>query len=73
MESNNTVLWIKRGAVWAVSLVTGFILAFLIVVGPMKTDLATFSLTYFVPLGISIGMIFVIWGDALLGTRILPD
>ncbi|MFP4321241.1 MAG: hypothetical protein ACLFTK_02190 [Anaerolineales bacterium] len=69
----DTMLWIKRALVWAGSMGLGFVISLAIVYGPMQTDLETYSLTYFIVTWIPLGLIFVIWGDALLGTRILPD
>ncbi len=69
----DTLLWIKRAMVWGGGMGVGLVLSLLIVYIPMQTDLETYSLTYFIVTWIPLGMIFVIWGDALLGTRILPD
>lgn len=69
----DTTLFVKRSLIWGISFVIGLIISFGIVLGPMGTDLATFSLKYFVLLVIAVSMIFVVWGDLLLGTKILKD
>lgn len=74
-------LTLKRLAVWAVGMGTGFILAFLIIVVGfplLKAEeagitIAEYGTTYFLVTAVPLGIIFVIWLDALLDTRILPD
>jgi len=69
----DTSLLIKRAIVWGASFGMGLVLALGVVFILMETDLETYSYLYFVLTWIPLSMIFVIWGDALLGTKILPD
>ena len=69
----NTMLWLKRALVWGVSMGVAFPLTLFIVFGLMSTDIETYTVVYFILTWIPLGIIGVIWGDALLGTRILPD
>lgn len=74
-------LTFKRLAVWALGMATGFIIAFLIVVVGfplLKAEeagitIAEYGTTYFLVTAVPLGIIFVVWLDALLDTRILPD
>jgi hypothetical protein len=69
----DSMLNMKRAAVWGLSFLVGLIASLAIVYGPMGTDIGTFSYKYFVLMWIPFSMIFLIWGDALLGTHILVD
>lgn len=69
----DAMLNIKRALLVGGSLVVGFVIATAIVYGPMETDIDTYSRLYYILTGLPIGIIFLIWGDALLGTKILPD
>lgn len=69
----DTMLWLKRALIWGVSMGAAFALTLFIVFVPMSTDIETYTVVYFILTWIPLGMIGVIWGDALLGTRILPD
>ena len=73
---------LKRLIVWAVSMVLGFVVAALIVIVLLPSvpvqaghaiSIADYGIQYFFWTGFPIGLIFVIWLDALLDTRILPD
>ena len=79
-------LTIKRLFVWGVSMVLGFVVAYLIItVGfdllplftsvqhPSGTTPAYFGTIYFLVTAIPIGLIFVVWLDHFLDTKILPD
>lgn len=72
----------KRLVVWAVSMVLGFVIAALIVTvllpsvpvqGGNAISLEKYGVQYLFWTAFPIGLIFVVWLDALLGTRILPD
>ncbi|HLA44322.1 MAG TPA: hypothetical protein VJZ27_12845 [Aggregatilineales bacterium] len=69
----DTTLTIKRTLVWGVSMVTGIIISLAIVYVLLDSDLDTYTMKYFILTFIPIGIIFVIWGDLLLGTKILPE
>jgi len=64
---------VRRAVIWTVSMVVGFVLTFLLVYGPLETDIETYSIKYFVLTAVPLGCFFMIWGDYLLGTQILPD
>ncbi len=74
-------LTLKRLVVWAVGMGTGFLVAYLLVVigfpliKPEEAGItiADYGNGYFLVTAIPLGIIFVIWLDALLDTRILPD
>ena len=70
MDMNMSV---KRALVWGVSMVTGFVMTWLLVYVVLGTDLERYSISYFVLTAVPLGFILLIWGDLLLGTRILPD
>ncbi|NJL94151.1 MAG: hypothetical protein HC915_10715 [Anaerolineae bacterium] len=67
------VLFFKRALIWVISFSTALVLSFLIVYVLLGTDIPTYSVKYFVLTVIPLGFFFLIWGDALLGTGILPD
>jgi hypothetical protein len=69
----DTTLVIKRLLIWGISFALGTVITLAIIFGPMKTDIETYSIRYMVLTIISIAMIFVVWGDLLLGTKILKD
>ncbi|MBK8026260.1 MAG: hypothetical protein IPK19_33940 [Chloroflexi bacterium] len=73
---------LKRLVVWAVSMVLGFaVAAFIVIVilpsipvqGGHPISIQQYGGQYFFWTGFPIGLIFVVWLDALLDTRILPD
>ena len=74
-------LTIRRIVVWVVSFILGFVVEYLIItVGfpILKPEaagmtLSQFGFGYFIVSYIPIGLIFVVWLDALMGTKILPD
>jgi multidrug efflux pump subunit AcrB len=69
----DTTMLIKRGLVWGLSTVVGFALAMVIVYVVLGTDIDTYSVKYFILTALPLGVIALIWGDLLLGTKILPD
>lgn len=69
----DTTLLIKRAIVWGVSMAAGFVVGLLIVYVLMGSDIETYSVKYFILTFVPIGIIFMIWGDLLLGTKILPE
>lgn len=74
-------LFIRRLIVWVVSMALGFGLAWLIVVVGfplIKPEQAGMTIQkygsiYFLTTAVPLGLIFVIWLDYFLDTRILPD
>lgn len=70
---DKTSLTIKRALVWGISFVTGFVLTFLLVYLYLDTDIKTYSVKYFLLTAIPLSFLFLVWGDVLLGTNILPD
>lgn len=77
---------VKRLIVIALSQVIGFALAFLIItVGfnalplissiqtPQGVTIAEYGILYFIVTAVPIGIIVMIWMDAFLDTKILPD
>lgn len=76
----------RRLLVWVVSMILGFVTAYLIIsVGfdllPLVTSIQTpqgvsiqeYGNTYFLFTAVPLGLIFVTWLDYFLGTKILPD
>lgn len=79
-------LTIRRLLVWVISMILGFVTAFLIIsVGfdllPLVTSIQTpqgvtiqeYGNTYFLFTAVPIGLIYVTWLDYFMGTNILPD
>ncbi|HEX2907605.1 MAG TPA: hypothetical protein VHO69_12125 [Phototrophicaceae bacterium] len=74
-------LTVRRLIVWGVSFVLGFIVSWLIItVGfPMVlpsahgVSIQEYGYIYFLVTMIPIVLVFVIWFDAVMGTKILPD
>lgn len=76
-------LWIRRIAVWAVSMILGVAIGMLIITlllpalspdpnaGPISLE--EFGIIYFLTMVVPIGLIFVTVLDAFLDTRIWPD
>ncbi|MCC6616014.1 MAG: hypothetical protein IT320_21270 [Anaerolineae bacterium] len=73
---------VKRLIVWVVSMAIGFALAAAFVtlilpwMGPNNGNpisIQKFGNIYFVVMAVPIGLIFVVWLDKFMGTRILPD
>ena len=75
-------LLIKRLVVWIVSMAIGFALAAAFVtlvlpwMGPHNGNpisIERYGYIYFLVTAVPLGLIFVVWFDKFLGTRILPD
>ncbi len=69
----DTTLLFKRVLVWGISTVIGLVITLGIIFGPMATDIDTYSVKYMILTWIPVTMIFVVWGDLLMGTKILND
>ena len=81
-----SALGVKRLLVWVISMVLGFVIAALIIsVGfdllPLFTSVqhpagitpSEYGNIYFLVTAVPIGLIFVVWLDYLMDTKILPD
>ena len=79
-------LTIRRIIVWVVSMVLGLLLGYgIITVGfdmlplfsavqtPQGVSIDEYGMLYYLFTSIPIGLVFVIWLDAFMDTRILPD
>ena len=79
-------LTIRRIIVWVISMLLGLVVGYgLITVGfdmlplfsavqtPQGVTIAEYGVQYYLFTSLPIGMVFVIWLDAFMGTRILPD
>ncbi len=79
-------LTIRRLIVWVVSMVLGLVVGYgVITVGfdmlplftavqtPQGVSINEYGMQYFLFTSIPIGLVFVIWLDAFMDTRILPD
>ncbi len=74
-------LTVRRLIVWAVSTVLGFIVSWLIITigfpiilpSAHGVTIEQYGIMYFLVTMIPLVLVFVIWLDALLGTKILPD
>lgn len=75
-------LLLKRLLVWIVSMVLGFAIAAAFVtlvlpwMGPNNgspISLQRYGTLYFLVTAVPLGLIFVVWLDKFLNTRILPD
>jgi hypothetical protein len=75
-------LTIRRIIVWVVSMVLGFILAaaFIMLVLPWMgpnagnpISIQKYGTLYYITTAVPIGLIFVVWLDHFMNTRILPD
>jgi len=86
MEINMSSLTIRRIIVWVISMGLGFIVGNgIISVGfdllPLFTSIQAkqglsiqeYGIIYFLFTAVPIGLVFVIWLDYLMDTRILPD
>ena len=62
---------VKRLALAAISLVTGFVFTYLIVIG-IGTNLEEYGGTYTFFTALSLGCVVGIWLDKFMGTEILP-
>ena len=79
-------LTIRRIVVWVISMGLGFAVGYgTITVGfdmlplfsavqtPQGVSIQEYGIIYFLFTAVPIGLVFVIWLDAFMGTRILPD
>lgn len=79
-------LAIRRTIVWVVSMVLGLIIGYgIITIGfdmlplfsavqtPQGVTIEEYGVIYYLFTSIPIGMVFVIWLDAFMDTKILPD
>lgn len=75
-------LTIRRIIVWGVSMALGFLLtaAFITLVLPwmgphegVPITIEKYGILYFLTTAVPIGLVFVIWFDYFLDTKILPD
>ncbi len=79
-------LTIRRLVVWVISMVLGLLVGYgIITVGfdmlplfsavqtPQGVSIEEYGTIYYLFTSIPIGLVFVIWLDAFMGTRILPD
>ncbi len=79
-------LTIRRIIVWVVSMVLGLLVGYgIITVGfdmlplfsavqtPQGVSIEEYGVLYYLFTSIPIGLVFVIWLDAFMDTRILPD
>lgn len=75
-------LTLRRIVVWVVSMALGFILSALFItmvlpwMGPhagVPITIADYGILYFLTTAIPVGLVFVVWLDYFLDTRILPD
>jgi hypothetical protein len=73
---------LKRLAVWGISMALGFAVAAFIVMVLLPTvpvqngvpiSIEKYGFQYFFWTGFPIGLIFVVWIDGLVNSRILPD
>jgi hypothetical protein len=77
-----SALWIKRIVVWVVGMGLGIVLsaAFITLVlpwmgphGGRPISIETYGYQYFLWTFVPLGLVFVVWLDYFLDTRILPD
>jgi len=74
-------LTIRRIVVWIVSMILGGVVSWLIItvafpiLKPEATGItiAKYGTIYFLVTAVPIGLIFVVWLDLLMDTKILPD
>lgn len=79
-------LTVRRTIVWVVSMVLGLIIGYgIITIGfdmlplfsavqtPQGVTIEEYGVIYYLFTSIPIGMVFVIWLDSFMDTRILPD
>ena len=79
-------LTIRRLVVWVISMVLGLLVGYgIITIGfdmlplfsavqtPQGVSIVEYGMIYYLFTAIPIGLVFVIWLDAFMGTRILPD
>lgn len=77
-----STLTLKRIFVWAVSMVLGFVVAGLFItlilpwMGPNAGNpisIEKYGRMYFLTTAVPLGLVFVVWLDYFLDTKILPD
>jgi len=86
MERDMSSLTIRRIVVWVISMVLGLLVGYgIITVGfdmlplfsavqtPQGVSIEEYGMIYYLFTSIPIGLVFVIWLDAFMGTLILPD
>jgi len=74
-------LLIRRAIVWVISMILGFVAAWLIITAIFPlikpeaagTTIQKYGIIYFLTTAVPLGLIFVVWLDYFLDTRILPD
>ena len=79
-------LTIRRLIVWVVSMILGLVVGYgIITIGfdmlplfsavqtPQGVSIEEYGIQYYLFTSIPIGLVFVIWLDAFMDTRILPD
>ncbi|MBI5669274.1 MAG: hypothetical protein HZC41_14820 [Chloroflexi bacterium] len=73
-------LTVRRLIVWVVSFVLGFVISLLIISSfpiilpsARSVSIQEYGTTYFLVTMVPIALVFVIWLDAVMGTKILPD
>ncbi len=79
-------LTIRRFVVWTISMVLGLLVGYgVITIGfdmlplfsavqtPQGVSIEEYGMIYYLFTAIPIGLVFVIWLDAFMDTRILPD
>jgi hypothetical protein len=75
-------LTIRRIIVWVVSMALGFIIAAVFIMGVLPwmgpnagnpISIQKYGTLYYITTAVPIGLIFVVWLDHFMNTRILPD
>lgn len=73
-------LTVRRLIVWVVSFVLGFVVSLLIITAfpiilpsAQSVSIQEYGTMYFLVTMVPIALVFVIWLDAVMGTKILPD
>lgn len=74
-------LTIRRIIVWVVSMILGFVIGALVVVVGLPLlkpesagiTIADFGPIYYLVMSFPIGLVFVVWFDHFMNTKILPD
>lgn len=73
-------LTVRRLIVWVVSFALGFVISVLIITGfpiilpsARSVSIQEYGTMYFLVTMVPISLVFVIWLDAVMGTKILPD
>lgn len=79
-------LTIRRIIAWVVSMALGFVVGYLIITvgfdmlplftsiqSPQGVSIQEYGIQYFLFTAVPLGFVFLIWLDAFMDTRILPD